>query len=99
MMDPRGSAMRGFGPKEFPSFYVLDEKGVVRTVERGWGKGSAEELAGWASRLLAKPPGVARSGKRERAAGKRGRVAPESPTANQNNQDERARRMGVEVLR
>jgi thiol-disulfide isomerase/thioredoxin len=84
VLDMRGTAMAGFGPELFPSMFVLDQNGVVRSVLRGWGGGTADRLLKTASRLL-DPPGGPR----------RGRAPGESANGTA---DARARRLGVEIL-
>lgn len=59
LVDPHGSAATTFGAGSFPTFYFIDPSGVVRRVQRGWGRGSREALAESAARLVgeARPDG------------------------------------------
>jgi thiol-disulfide isomerase/thioredoxin len=88
--DPRGAAMRNFGATAFPSYYVIDPSGTVRGGGTGWGRTSAAHLVTVVQRILG--PG-ARGVRREGA--KKGRPA---PATSERSADERARRMGVEIL-
>jgi thiol-disulfide isomerase/thioredoxin len=87
LLDPRGSAIRSFGPKSFPSLYVLDQAGVVRDVVHGWGRGVADELVRTANRILDPPRGQRRA--------RSGRRGDDNASASE---DARARRLGVEIL-
>jgi len=80
--DPQGKAMRSFGATSFPSYYVIDQQGIVRGGGRGWGPTSALHLVAVAQRALAGP----------RAKGKA------RPASTETSTDERARRLGVEIL-
>jgi thiol-disulfide isomerase/thioredoxin len=94
VLDPRGAAVRGFGPKAYPSLYVLDASGVVHDVRRGWGKGSAEDLVACVRQILDGPPVRTRAGRKRGAA----QARPAPAAAEASSADERARSMGVEIL-
>jgi hypothetical protein len=99
VMDPDARAIAQFGEQSFPSFYVLDEKGVLRHRLKGWGSTSADRLGEWIAGLLgvqATPAAKATASRRPVPSRKRRR--PE-PTPASVSADERARRMGVEILR
>lgn len=90
-IDPNGSVQRAFGATSLPSFYVLDPGGVVRTVHTGWGGGSADDLSEWIDFIRGKtPPRVKASGKKR---------APSTREEARAADDDRARRLGVEILR
>lgn len=91
LRDPDGAAMTRFGPRLFPSFYVVDETGTVRSTTRGWGPHSDDNLAAWI-RLLLSPPD--RRSARKREPRPKPPVSPPGISA-----DEHARRIGVEVVR
>jgi thiol-disulfide isomerase/thioredoxin len=94
-LDPTSSAMHSFGANAFPTFFVLDPDAIVRAVFRGWGDGSAEELSDRVGRLLGKPPAPGAGGRSK----KRPQSASSAREAAKASDDERARRLGVEVLR
>jgi thiol-disulfide isomerase/thioredoxin len=96
-LDSTGTAMRSFGANGFPTFFVLDQDGIVRAVFDGWGQGSAQELSDQVGRLLRKPsaPVTGRGKKRHPPASS----ASPAPRAAKTAADERALRIGVEVLR
>ena len=93
LLDPDGQVMRRFGPPSFPSFFVIDERGTVKAVMRGWGPSSAGRLAHHVGSLLGKRGARAGSGRVSRPP----RRPPPRPTGI--SADEHARRIGVEVLR
>jgi thiol-disulfide isomerase/thioredoxin len=101
VLDPRGQVVRRFGPKAYPSIYVLDANGVVRSIQRGWGEGSADDLGRAIERASEKPkPEVAAAGGAgSRRARRRARPSPAGGAAADGITDgERAQRMGVEIL-
>jgi thiol-disulfide isomerase/thioredoxin len=53
--DPTGECPRRFGVEGMPSSYLVDRKGVVRHVQRGFQAGEAEELRRRVEELLAEP--------------------------------------------
>jgi thiol-disulfide isomerase/thioredoxin len=87
--DPRGAAMRSFGAAGFPTCYVIDPSGTVRGGTRGWGRTSAAHLAGLVQRILGPEPRASRRGGKDRG---------QAPASRELSADERARRMGVEIL-
>lgn len=53
--DPGDAAARGFDVKAMPSGYLVDRKGVVRKVHRGFTGETAAELAGEIDALMKEP--------------------------------------------
>jgi thiol-disulfide isomerase/thioredoxin len=102
LVDPDGNASRTFGVKGFPASFLIDQAGVVRTSFSGWGDDSAAFLAEQIDELR-RPPrarGEAVTSRRATELGPRRRggkknVSPPRPRTH----DERARDLGVEVLR
>jgi thiol-disulfide isomerase/thioredoxin len=86
--DPRGQAMRSFGATSFPSFYVIDPGGTVRGRGHGWGEGAAPYLVKVVRRIL---DGPAPAAPPVHGTARRGSTTEISA-------DERARRMGVEIV-
>jgi thiol-disulfide isomerase/thioredoxin len=100
--DPTGAAMRAFGQTGFPSFCLIDRSGKLRFVHSGWGSRSLNSLKEWVSYLLdganvGAAPGSTVS--RRKRSPTRAPVPREQPLPAAAAHDERARRMGVEVLR
>lgn len=87
--DPRGQAMRSFGASSFPSFYVIDPSGTIRGRGHGWGEGAPQYLEKVVRRILDGPAP---------AAPPRDRGARRGSTTTEISADERARRMGVEIV-
>jgi thiol-disulfide isomerase/thioredoxin len=95
--DPRGTVMRNFGATGFPSFYVIDPRGTVRDVSSGWGEGTADYLVSVVRWILSPPRrGGARSA--TRPPRQRGKGRDQASEATSFSADEKARRMGVEIL-
>ena len=94
LLDPTGQTMDQFGPRSFPSFYLVDERGIVRAVSRGWGPGSAAQLARRVRGLLAESSRTA-----ARASRSNRRRTSTTRRPDHVSEDERARRLGVEILR
>jgi thiol-disulfide isomerase/thioredoxin len=89
-LDPTGAVFRGFGATAFPTFVLIDDKGVVRKVSSGWGEGSADAMSRWVADVLRKPR-APRRGSNKHAP------TPAAPRAE--SEDSHARRLGVQVLR
>jgi len=93
VIDPEGRARRMWGVTGFPAAYLIDKAGVVRDSFSGWGDDSARDLAKQIDALNRgpiepKPPAPRRRGTKK---------AP--PAARPPSHDERARQLGVEVVR
>ena len=56
LLDPRGTAYRGFGAHVLPTTYVVDAAGVVRRINHGSGQGYEARVARWIEELLAVAP-------------------------------------------
>jgi peroxiredoxin len=56
--DPRGDCAEAFGVQVMPSGFLIDRKGLVRFVVRGFSQRDAEEVRRMAERLLAEPIGA-----------------------------------------
>jgi thiol-disulfide isomerase/thioredoxin len=98
LIDPEGRARRMWGVTGFPAVYLLDKAGIVRDSFSGWSEDSARDLARQIDALNGvptekapaepKPPATKRRAAKKKPAGAR------PPT-----HDERARQLGVEVIR
>jgi thiol-disulfide isomerase/thioredoxin len=95
--DPRGSAMHAFGATAFPAIFVIDRTATVRAGAHGWGPRSARGLMGAVRSIL--DPSRAVSARGAVRPGARKGSRPPAPATTELTPDERARRMGVEVLR
>jgi len=90
-LDPTGKVFRSFGANAYPTYFLVDDKGVVRDVSSGWGEHSADALIRRIDRLLRKPAGRGRGKQAPAPAAARGQAARDADDAH-------ARRLGVEVL-
>jgi thiol-disulfide isomerase/thioredoxin len=100
-IDRSGATSRAWRVHGFPTMYVVDRHGVIREAWSGWDEESYRHLSELILSLenegtRAEPRGRRGARRRARAARPPVRevVAPRAPT-----DDERARRLGVEVLR
>jgi thiol-disulfide isomerase/thioredoxin len=94
LLDPTGAARRAWGVTVFPTAYLIDQSGVIRGSFSGWGDSSGHRLAKQIDALqrpVSAAPPPTTSG--PPARGKQ-RPVPRATTL-----DERARQMGVEVIR
>jgi thiol-disulfide isomerase/thioredoxin len=95
--DPRGATMRRFGATAFPWVFVIDPGGTVRRSRSGWSDASALSLVATVKEILAGPPRETGRVSRSRGAPARSRGRAPAETT-EISADERARRMGVEIL-
>jgi cytochrome c biogenesis protein CcmG/thiol:disulfide interchange protein DsbE len=103
LVDPSKHASRRWGVTGYPTTYLLDAAGVVRRSFSGWDDDSAAELAELIDDLRRPPPppgarATVGSKSPSRPARRRGGKKNSSP-ARPPTHDERARQLGVEVLR
>jgi thiol-disulfide isomerase/thioredoxin len=91
--DPHATAMHRFGATGFPWLFVIDATGTIRYSSNGWGRDSAPSLVAAVKEIV---DGPARTARRSRAPARGRGKAPAETTAV--SEDERARRMGVEIL-
>jgi thiol-disulfide isomerase/thioredoxin len=103
LVDPDGRASRAFGVKGFPSGVLIDQAGIVRSSFSGWSDADVAHLAAMIDELRRPPAASGESATARRSApaaaprrrgGKKNVSAPRPRT-----HDERARDLGVEVLR
>jgi thiol-disulfide isomerase/thioredoxin len=93
VLDADSRVARGWGVHSFPSVFVVDKAGIIREAFSGWGAGSAAHLFRWLDYLL-----DGRT-KRRPVQAKRRRPGEKEAAPTSSDWDERARRLGVEVLR
>jgi thiol-disulfide isomerase/thioredoxin len=92
-VDRTGATARAWRVTAYPTVYVLDRHGVVRDSWSGWGDDTYEYL----TQLI---PALENEDARQRSGrGKRGRRPSEPAKRASMTDDERARSMGVEILR
>jgi len=97
--DPYGTAMRSFGAAGFPGYFVVDATGTIRYANAGWGGDTALLLVAIVKAILdGKAPAPGQPIARSRRTGTRSRGKPAAPAPTELSHDERARRMGVEIL-
>jgi cytochrome c biogenesis protein CcmG/thiol:disulfide interchange protein DsbE len=53
LLDRTGEMARRWGQDRFPTTFLVDEKGVIRHINRGWGSGYRERLSRWLRAMLA----------------------------------------------
>ena len=53
-LDRTGAVARRWGQDRFPTTFLVDEKGVIRHINRGWGTGYRERLGRWLRAMLAR---------------------------------------------
>lgn len=56
LLDPDRRAYRAFGAHVLPTTYIVDAAGVVRRINRGFGRGYEARVAGWIEQLLDAQP-------------------------------------------
>jgi len=57
-LDPGAAVARAWGQERFPTTFVVDHEGVIRHINRGWGRGYAERMLRWLGPMVShdKPP-------------------------------------------
>jgi thiol-disulfide isomerase/thioredoxin len=53
-LDRTGAVARRWGQDRFPTTFLVDEKSVIRHINRGWGTGYRERLGRWLRTMLAR---------------------------------------------
>ena len=53
-LDRTGAVARRWGQDRFPTTFLVDEKSVIRHINRGWGAGYRERLGRWLRAMLAR---------------------------------------------
>jgi len=53
-LDRTGAVARRWGQDRFPTTFLVDERGVIRHINRGWGSGYRERLGRWLRAMLAR---------------------------------------------
>ena len=110
LIDQSGSARANWGVTGFPAVFLIDKAGIVRETLSGWGDGSAKYLAqriDWVQgaeqrAAAAKQAAVAKqtaAASKQPARGRRGRGKVPPPRDRPMTTDDRARQLGVEVIR
>lgn len=92
VIDRSGATRRAWRVTGFPSMYVVDRKGVIRDAESGWGDDTYRFLSEMIP-FLENEDAPREKGSRRRPRSERSKTRALSPD------DERARQLGVEVLR
>jgi cytochrome c biogenesis protein CcmG/thiol:disulfide interchange protein DsbE len=108
LLDTDGRIKRRWGVSGLPAVFLIDQTGTVRDSFAGWSSTAARELAEQID-VLNKPPapvpagdGAERPAQRQvtrRTRGSRRQAPAKQPAARPANLDERARQLGVEVIR
>ena len=52
LLDRGGTVARRWGQDRFPTTFLLDQSGTIRHINRGWGAGYRQRIAGWLRRML-----------------------------------------------
>src|SRR4029079_12024397 len=111
LIDQSGSARANWGVTGFPAVFVIDKAGIVRETLSGWGDRTARYLAqriDWLqgaeqrAAAAAKQATVAKQAadaSKQTATGRPGRGKPPPPRDRPMTTDDRARQLGVEVIR
>jgi cytochrome c biogenesis protein CcmG/thiol:disulfide interchange protein DsbE len=55
-VDPGGSAARRWGARRLPTTFIVDARGVIRHINRGWGAGYRDRLQRWLGTIQAPAP-------------------------------------------
>jgi len=55
-LDRDAAASIRWGHTRYPTTFLVDDKGIVRHINRGFGPGYEERLRGWARAMGWKPP-------------------------------------------
>lgn len=56
-LDLEGEVARAWGQSRFPTTFIVDEKGVIRHINRGYGPGYEERLRNWLRNLRGRSDG------------------------------------------
>ena len=109
LIDQSGSARQNWGVTGFPAVFLIDKAGIVRETMSGWGDGSAKYLAqqiDWvqgadarAAAAAVKQAAAAKQAAAKQPTGRRVRGMAPPPRDRPMTTDDRARQLGVEVLR
>jgi thiol-disulfide isomerase/thioredoxin len=95
LLDRSSSTSRAWRVTGFPTMYVIDRAGFIRSAWAGWGDDGFEELSQLITSLENARPAAERPAGRSR---KRARGAPRDLATSSMSEDARARAMGVEIL-
>jgi thiol-disulfide isomerase/thioredoxin len=52
LVDPDAAAARRWGQRRFPTTFLVDGAGLIRHINRGYGPGYPERVAGWLRQML-----------------------------------------------
>jgi thiol-disulfide isomerase/thioredoxin len=102
LLDPTGAASRTWRVTGFPTAYLIDQNGVIRGSWSGWGEGSLHRLVEEIDDLQRPAPSASSTPRTPAAVRGPKRPAPRAKQkvpARATTLDERARQMGVEVIR
>lgn len=56
VIDPDGEAARRFGQDRFPTTFLVDDRGVIAHINRGYGPGYKARIDRWLRSMLGLPP-------------------------------------------
>ena len=106
LLDTDGQIKRRWGVSGLPGVFLIDQTGTVRDSFAGWGEGVARDLAKQIDALNNPPVAAAENAQKptqrrvtKRTRGSRRPAPAKQPAARPVNLDERARQLGVEVIR
>ncbi len=54
VLDRNGAVARRWGQDRFPTTFLLDDKNVIRHINRGWGSGYRDRLSRWLRLMMGK---------------------------------------------
>jgi len=55
-LDPTSTVARAWGQDRFPTTFIVDGDGVIRHINRGWGRGYAERMRRWLRSMTSPAP-------------------------------------------